>query len=1256
MGLLGLPFYLAACGGGGSGSDEPSEDQSLSQDTAFAYVERSIATSAAEGLSHFQSKLQNQSEAPQDLNSPYAFQPGAKLVHRSSLDVDAVQWSVLDSYFGSANFDVKDLNVSKDGSRVVFAAHGPANHPSHYTWNIYEYQFESRSVRRIIADDAIANSGRDTNPTYAHDGRIVFSSDREAGNPNSPVDNIVDNEQAENCYKVGPSESPSLLHIMSAQGENIVQLTYGNNHDTTTTTLTDGKVAFVRWSRSYDLLPQCDDVSSGGVAYDDIFSVNSNYPSGLSKPQAWTDLQLCNFAIPTPLGKALASNHYTLLRISPETEQLEQLYETVTQFGSDEEFVFLNDLVQGRDGYLLSVMKHFYNQHQGGNLVSLQDPSNATDDKVFGKVAPQSLVSNNISLYPNQKSLDGWFSAVAPYRDGSSRLLMSWSQCSTVNNGVNAFCNQGQDGEVSSQYGIWVYDPATNSRLPIVQSRRDVVYTELAVAQAQTGRDLPFAPVNANFVDNLDAARIICDDPSVPPVNPPPVDPPIDPPPVDPPIDPPPVDPPIDPPPVDPPIDPPPVDPPIDPPPVDPPIDPPPVDPPTEPNAAPVANAGTDQNAFVGETVNFDGSASSDPDRQPQPLTYQWHFAVLPVESALGDNNISDASSATPSFVPDVRGEFELELKVSDGDKFDTDTVTVNLGNNSPVADAGANQNVAGGMSVELDGSASFDPDGDRISYLWSFLEKPPTSTLSDANILGRTTPNPIFTPDTAVVLPIKADFVFIIDGSHSMDEEIAVVREGLQAFVEQLSDPANDIDARFAVVTFEERPIGSVTPVVKLGFTASTTIADVADDVIAAFDAIDTSSLGGQQREAGLEAIRMVLGEPSAMTGLEFRADARKNLILATDEDSDGPYNGGNYEAPKNSDITDTQWQDEVDETAALVIANNAFIDMLVEPDNGASTQQYGVPAADRTEVDSNRFDPQATLAALEDPAIDEPNSLQAQVLRAGLIARTYEVTSANDPIFVDSFFNSKVASTGENPLLGYYVLSLVVNDGDSSSVVDTVSVQAFAGNAPPNARAGADQNALVSNLVELDASQSNDSDGPNAMSFVWEFVEVPSGSALTNANIANANSVNASFTPDVAGNYIVELTVADGGPGSSGYDEDRIVISVSSTATGPNANAGVNQSVANCNAVLLNGSASLDPDGGPQAISFAWTLVSRPNNSALMSLDIDSGDTANASFTPDRLGSFVFELKVHDGENTDTDNVMVTVGDANQSGNACP
>ena len=97
-------------------------------------------------------------------------------------------------------------------------------------------------------------------------------------------------------------------------------------------------------------------------------------------------------------------------------------------------------------------------------------------------------------------------------------------------------------------------------------------------------------------------------------------------------------------------------------------------------NEAPVAHAGPDQPAVVALTlVTLNGSASSDPDRGPDPLTFRWGFAqVRPSGSALTDANITNATSPQASFTPDVAGLYRLRLTVFDGELSDSDEVDIN--------------------------------------------------------------------------------------------------------------------------------------------------------------------------------------------------------------------------------------------------------------------------------------------------------------------------------------------------------------------------------------------------------------------------------------------------------------------------------------------------------------------------------------------------------------------------------------------------
>jgi hypothetical protein len=56
------------------------------------------------------------------------------------------------------------------------------------------------------------------------------------------------------------------------------------------------------------------------------------------------------------------------------------------------------------------------------------------------------------------------------------------------------------------------------------------------------------------------------------------------------------------------------------------------------------------------------------------------------------------------------------------------------LPGNPPVADAGNDQLISGLRTVSLDGSNSSDPDGDTLTFLWSFVSQPNGSSASIFN------------------------------------------------------------------------------------------------------------------------------------------------------------------------------------------------------------------------------------------------------------------------------------------------------------------------------------------------------------------------------------------------------------------------------------------------------------------------------------------------------------------------------------------
>ncbi|MAK91296.1 MAG: hypothetical protein CMI13_08700, partial [Oleibacter sp.] len=190
---------LAGCGADVSVDSAENTDSSLTEDVPFAYVSRSLDGSTASGLS---------------------YQGGAKLLVRDRVSSSAGDTEVLANAIGSADYDVRDLNVSPDGKRMVFSAR-----TANSTWNIYQYIFANGTVAPLIKDTETAEAGHDTSPVYTVDGDIVFASTRPQGS----------NENAN-----------SVLYRASADGSTLEQLTDSEFSDSDPAALADGGLVFIR--------------------------------------------------------------------------------------------------------------------------------------------------------------------------------------------------------------------------------------------------------------------------------------------------------------------------------------------------------------------------------------------------------------------------------------------------------------------------------------------------------------------------------------------------------------------------------------------------------------------------------------------------------------------------------------------------------------------------------------------------------------------------------------------------------------------------------------------------------------------------------------------------------------------------------------------------------------------------------------------------------------------------------------------------
>lgn len=162
----------------------------------------------------------------------------------------------------------------------------------------------------------------------------------------------------------------------------------------------------------------------------------------------------------------------------------------------------------------------------------------------------------------------------------------------------------------------------------------------------------------------------------------------------------------------------------------------------TQGTLAPTANAGTNQTVPVNGMVLLSGSGT---DPQNLPLTYQWLLVTKPAGSSA---NLSSTVIQSPVFVADLAGSYVAQLTVTNGILSSApSTVTITTSCAQPVANAGTDQTVAAGSTVNLNGTGSSDVCHGALTYAWSFTTRPAGS---NATLPVGSTATPSFVADVA--------------------------------------------------------------------------------------------------------------------------------------------------------------------------------------------------------------------------------------------------------------------------------------------------------------------------------------------------------------------------------------------------------------------------------------------------------------------------------------------------------------------------
>ncbi len=424
--LLCLSVVFAGCGGGGLGgigTDTCAEDSAI-QNFAVAYVKRPAPTD------------NNGIQQSRDYRDVINFSPGAVLYIKLQATVCADAIDVTSREIGNTG-DVKGVEISPDGTKVLFAMKEEDDNTDmdEETWNIWEYEIVTDTLTRVITSPLIAEAGNDIDPHYLADGRIIFSSDRQLRNvtvlQKEAFTNGVNKPGTPKAVGDDSDELSFNLHVMdSAGGANRRQVTFNEGHDLEPSLMDDGRILFTRW-------------------------------------------------------ETVGGNEFNLYTMNPDGSNTQLLYgRNSHQTGSQNDTIHFTQPREREDGSVSAIIRPFDNTFDGGDIVII-DVASYVDIATPIAATPtltgpaQVSVSNKAVRTAAGISTGGRYGSAYPYRDGSGRLLVSWSACAVDINGQLVAtgqlytCSGGNLAdptatEVAPRYGLFILDPANNSFTPLV--------------------------------------------------------------------------------------------------------------------------------------------------------------------------------------------------------------------------------------------------------------------------------------------------------------------------------------------------------------------------------------------------------------------------------------------------------------------------------------------------------------------------------------------------------------------------------------------------------------------------------------------------------------------------------------------------------------------------------------------------------------------------------------------------------------------
>jgi len=612
-----------------------------------------------------------------------------------------------------------------------------------------------------------------------------------------------------------------------------------------------------------------------------------------------------------------------------------------------------------------------------------------------------------------------------------------------------------------------------------------------------------------------------------------------------------------------------------------------------------------------------------------------------------------------------------------------------------PTADAGSYQTVPAGGSVELDGSGSSDPDGDAITYHWSFLSFPAGSNPSFTDPAD---PRPTFNADLPGVYVIE---LAVYDGGYASLRDSATVTA-----VSELADVTDFVlyaDDKIKIdeisggvghvganrhIHIEKGTCGPITGDLHALDHIKNSAQITIDGNVYANSKVDDHgglTVTGTVNENAQLATRKLpsISFSAAGPDLEVPASTEQTLApgsfgrVAVKKGATLHLAAGSYFLRElkadDSAILNCEASAgpiELNVVKKLEFGKNAVVQITGGDTRDVSLNYVGkkdVKIGDRGVLRGTLVAPGAKIEFKKDARFQGAVYAKRIYLDKGVSFQFHEPEAVNTPPLADP---AAITAVEDTPA----ALTLSGSDPDGDSLAYTVVSQPLHGT-------------LAGSAPDLTYTPDKDYHGPDAFSFTVNDGTIDSDPATVNITVGAVNDPPVAISQTISLNEDEAQAVVLSGHDSEGdalayeivgqpangtlsgtapdliytpgenyhgadafsftvndgtADSDPAMVNITVAAVNdpPVAGAGPDRDVLVFDTVTLNGSGSTDVDG--DNLTYEWAFVSRP---AASSAALSYPGIGTAVFLADTPGSYEIQLIVNDGTTKSTsDSVVIT------------